>query len=88
MYVDVGVDLGAKANAVLVPRSALQTVGERQVVYVADPDQQGRFIERQVEVDNTGGDRVVVIRGVAVGEQVVSEGGFFVRAELGRMTGH
>ena len=88
MYVDVGVDLGAKADAVLVPRSALQTVGERQVVYVADPDQQGRFIERQVEVDDTGRDRVVVIRGVAVGEQVVSEGGFFVRAELGRMTGH
>lgn len=84
MYVDVGVDLGAAANVVLVPRSALQTVGERQVVYVADPDQQGRFIERQVEVDDTGGDRVVVIRGVAVGEQVVSEGAFFLRAERGR----
>jgi RND family efflux transporter MFP subunit len=85
MYVDVVVD-GATTSGPVVPRSALQSVGGRQVVYVVDPSMAGMFVEREVRVGESVGDRVVVTSGLAVGEKVVSEGSFFVRAEAERAT--
>jgi RND family efflux transporter MFP subunit len=86
MYVDVVVD-GATMSGPVVPRGALQSVGSRQVVYVADPSMAGMFVEREVRLGAAAGDRVVVTSGLAVGEKVVSEGSFFVRAEAQRAVG-
>jgi len=84
MYVDVELGGAAARSGVFVPTAALQIVGSDAVVYVADPAQRGRFIERKVEVGDTSGDRVLVVAGLQPGDAVVSGGVFFVRAERER----
>ena len=87
MYVDVLVGEGASRRGLLVPKSAVQIVGSDTVVYVATDAQQGRFVERKVEIGSESGDRVLVLSGLQPGDAVVTDGVFFVRAERERTTG-
>lgn len=85
MYAEVSVQApGAGTASLLVPRSAVQNVGDRTVLYLADPLQQGRFIEREVELGETSGDRVAVRSGVQRDDRVVTAGSFSLRAERER----
>lgn len=68
-----------------IPRAALQTIGDRTVVYVAHPADDGEFAERTVRLGEASGERVTVVAGLAVGEQVVGKGSFSVRAERERL---
>jgi cobalt-zinc-cadmium efflux system membrane fusion protein len=85
MYVDITVPTAGGAQTVVVPRGAVQNVDDRQVVYVSDPRQPGRFIEREVRLGTASGEQVEVLSGVQPAEQVVSAGSFFVRAERERL---
>jgi RND family efflux transporter MFP subunit len=85
MYADVQIGGAAGPEGVTVPRSAVQTIGDRQVVYVAVPGQRGRFIEREVRLGAFAGDTVQVVSGLAAGDAVVTRGSFFVRAERERL---
>lgn len=91
-YVDVALEAsghqGTAQNAVSVPRAAVQTVGARTVVYVADPTEPGRFVERAVRLGSGTGDVVQVASGLQPGDVVVTRGSFFIRAELERMGTH
>jgi multidrug efflux pump subunit AcrA (membrane-fusion protein) len=69
---------------VFVPRTAVQVVGAESIVYVASPDQHGRFIEQKVEVGDASGDQVSVLAGIEPGDRVVTDGTFFLRAERER----
>ena len=87
--------LGTSANVVVagasgtsglsVPRSAVQNVGDRTVVYLANPNEPGTFVEREVRLRQTSGDQVEAVSGVHPGDLVVAEGSFFVRAERERL---
>jgi multidrug efflux pump subunit AcrA (membrane-fusion protein) len=66
---------------VVVPRTAVQTIGDRQVVFVPVEDEEGRFIQRTVALGQPVGEAYTVLRGLAPGEAVVTEGSFFLRAE-------
>jgi Cupredoxin-like domain len=68
-----------------VPRSAVQNVGDRTVVYLANPKEPGKFIEREVRLGQSSGEQVEVISGVKPSDVVVTEGSFFVRAERERL---
>jgi multidrug efflux pump subunit AcrA (membrane-fusion protein) len=70
------------SERVVVPRTALQTIGERQVVFVPAPDEAGKFMARPVLVGPLRGDRVTIHSGVQPGEVVVTEGSFLLRAEM------
>ena len=85
MYADVVVSGAHRADVVTVPRTAVQTVGNRQVVYLADAHQAGTFIERDVRLGEVSGADVQVTSGVAVGDRVVSTGSFSLRAEGERL---
>jgi len=86
MYADVVV-AGASGNpAPRVPRSAVQNVGDRTVVYLANPKEPGKFVEREVRLGQSSGEQVEVVSGVQPGDVVVSEGSFFVRAERERLS--
>ena len=85
MYVDIEAGEGQMAMAVAVPRSAVQVVGNRSVVYVADPARPGQYAERVVETGDTAGDTIEVRSGVTPGEVIVAEGSFAVRAEAERL---
>jgi RND family efflux transporter MFP subunit len=82
MYVTLAFTTPGGERTVVVPRAAVQTIGERQVVFVPAPDEEGKFLPRTVEVGPLRGDRVTIRSGVQPGEVVVTEGSFFLRAEL------
>ena len=87
MYADVILQTSAPAARTLLTRTAVQTVGDRSVVYLTDAKTPGRFIEREVRLGEAVGerDRVEVLNGVAAGDLVVTEGSFFLRAERERL---
>jgi len=60
-------------------------VGDRQVVYVANPSEPGTFTEREVRVGDASGEQIEIVSGVEQGDRVVSRGSFFVRAERERL---
>jgi cobalt-zinc-cadmium efflux system membrane fusion protein len=75
---------GGGAPVPIVPRAAVQTIGDRHVVYVPAPGG-GRFVEREVRPGQTAGDAVEILAGLAVGERVVTKGSFSLRAERDRL---
>jgi cobalt-zinc-cadmium efflux system membrane fusion protein len=85
MYADVVVAGASGASTVRVPRTAVQNVGDRTVVYVANPKEPGKFVEREVRLGQSSGEQVEVVSGVQPGDVVVTEGSFFVRAERERL---
>ena len=85
MYAEVTVHApGAGTASLLVPRSAVQNVADRTVLYVADPRQPGRFIEREVQLGEGSGDQVAVRSGLQPDDRVVTAGSFSLRAERER----
>jgi membrane fusion protein, heavy metal efflux system len=81
MYVTMAFSTPAGEREVAVPRVAVQTIGGRQVVFVAVPDQEGTFAQRTVKLGRLAGESYTVLRGLQRGEVVVTEGSFFLRAE-------
>ena len=82
MYVTLAFMTPGSERTVVIPRGAVQTIGERQVVFVPAPDEEGKFLPRPVQVGPLRGDLVTVRSGVQPGEVVVTEGSFFLRAEM------
>jgi cobalt-zinc-cadmium efflux system membrane fusion protein len=87
MYADVqvGVSSAADLTGVTVPRAAVQTVGDRSVVYVASAGIPGQFVERAVRLGDAAGAQVRIVSGLTAGESVVVGGSFFIRAEAERL---
>jgi RND family efflux transporter MFP subunit len=85
MYADVVVTGTPGTSMPVIPRSAVQNVGDRTVVYLANPKEPGKFTEREVRLGQSSGELVEVVSGVQPGDVVVTEGSFFVRAERERL---
>ena len=83
MYADVAIAAGA-ASGLSVPRTAIQNVGDHQVVYLPAGNESGKFIEREVRIGHASGDLVEILSGLTAGDSVVSAGSF-VRAEVERL---
>lgn len=75
----------SKESSVVVPREAVQIVGDRSVVYLADAKESGRFVEREVRLGAAGGEMVEVTSGLQPGDPVVVKGSFSLRAERERL---
>jgi membrane fusion protein, heavy metal efflux system len=82
MYVTLAFTTPGEERTVVIPRSAVQTIGAQQVVFFPAPDEEGKFLARTVELGPLRGDRIAVRSGVQPGEAVVTEGSFFLRAEM------
>ncbi len=67
---------------IVVPRAAVQTLGERQVVFVTTPDEAGTFVARTIHTGPPHRDFATIRGGVEPGDLVVTEGSFLLRAEL------
>lgn len=84
MFASVSFDAPSREAVPMLPRNAVQSIGERAVVYVAPAGDDARFIERTVKLGSVVGESVEVLAGLKPGERVVVEGSFFVRAEAAR----
>ncbi len=71
-FVDASVELSSQPNALVVPAEALQTGQGEQFVFVVKPDQTVDY--RAIQVERIINGEAVVKKGVAVGEQVVTDG--------------
>jgi RND family efflux transporter MFP subunit len=85
MFADVTIDSAGQGAIAMIPRAAVQNVGDRTVVYLADAKQAGRFIEREVRLGDRSGSDVAILSGLRPGDQVVADGSFNVRAERDRL---
>jgi RND family efflux transporter MFP subunit len=85
MFADVAVASSGTAPVLSVPKDAIQSVGDRQFVYVGSASDPTKFVERQIRRGRDLGDRVEVLTGLSSGDAVVSKGSFFVRAEAERL---
>ena len=86
MYAEMQVESRESTElAVIVPREAVQIVGDRSVVYVADATQAGRFVERVVETGAAVGDQIEILGGLRAGDRIVVKGSFALRAERERL---
>lgn len=84
MFVDVNFGGTAPSansqSAVSVPRSALQFIGDKPVVFIAG-DKPGAFVQRNVTVGAEADGLTQIVSGLNSGEQIVTEGSFLLRAE-------
>jgi Cu(I)/Ag(I) efflux system membrane fusion protein len=85
MYAEVIIADAEGRSVLTVPKSAVQNVGNHQVVYLAAPDDPAKFTEREIRVGRSMGNRLEVLSGVTAGESLVSQGSFFIRAEAERL---
>jgi RND family efflux transporter MFP subunit len=82
MYVTMAFVTRTGERKVVVPRSAVQILGDRQVVFLAVKDEEGKFIQRAVRLGESVSDAgYAVLSGLNPGDVVVTEGSFFLRAE-------
>ncbi|MBK8148501.1 MAG: efflux RND transporter periplasmic adaptor subunit [Acidobacteria bacterium] len=82
MYVRVAFGaLGdAERTMPVVPASAVQNIGGRQIVFVATEDK-SKFELRAVRLGPETNGRMTVLEGLQVGDRIVTEGSFMLRAE-------
>ena len=71
-------------NTLVVPRSAVLDTGTRKLVYVAKGD--GVFEAREIQAGAPSEDVYPVLRGLRIGEQVVTNGNFLIDSQT-RLTG-
>jgi multidrug efflux pump subunit AcrA (membrane-fusion protein) len=60
--------------AAVVPRLALQHVGDRQFVSVVNRAGPGTFTQREVQVGDASREQVEIVSGVEPGDRIVSKG--------------
>ncbi|KQM98776.1 efflux RND transporter periplasmic adaptor subunit [Sphingomonas sp. Leaf25] len=75
---------GTVAGGVTVPAEAVQTLGERTVVFVATPT---GFRAQDVIVGTRSGERVQILRGLAAATRIAAANAFLLKAELGKSEG-
>jgi RND family efflux transporter MFP subunit len=81
MYMTMSFSTPGGTPVVAVPRAAIQTIGARHVVFVPVEGDEGRFLQRTIQLGRLLGESYTVLKGVEPGEMVVTEGSFFLRAE-------
>jgi RND family efflux transporter MFP subunit len=80
MYVDVEFSSQGQAG-LTVPEAAVQSIGERQYVFVPVPKSEGSFVVRQIRLGAAANGYYPVLEGVKSGELVVTDGSFILKAE-------
>ena len=83
MYVNVA--FGSMGNAEstppVIPSAAVQHMGDKPVVFVAT-DKPNVFVVRSVRLGKENDGRFIVLEGLNVGDRIVTDGSFLLRAEM------
>jgi cobalt-zinc-cadmium efflux system membrane fusion protein len=81
LFVTARLILSAKPAQVVIRNSAIQTLENRNVVFVRNGD---KFEARDVELGGRDADQIEVLFGVADGESYAAKNSFVVKAEIGK----
>jgi RND family efflux transporter MFP subunit len=85
MFVEVGFQGGtgaATGQELVVPSAAVQRLGERTIVYVPKEDEPGAFEIREIEVGSMVEGYHRVLKGLQIGEKVVTKGSFTLKTQM------
>jgi cobalt-zinc-cadmium efflux system membrane fusion protein len=89
MFAQAEINTGQQSGAsseqtphLVIPREAVQKVGEDQVVFVADG--QNRFKAVKIKVGTTSANEAELIGGLKEGAEVVAQGAFILKSELSK----
>lgn len=83
MYVDVGFTSQSDVGPI-VPEAAVQSIGERQFVFLPIKDNEGSFKLRQVRLGPAADGFYQVLEGLKPDDTVVTDGSFILKAEAVR----
>lgn len=79
MYATLRIAGTARSGVLSIPRDAVLSTGERNIVFVKERN--GRLAPREVALGASNDDRVEILRGLAAGDTVVASATFLVDAE-------
>lgn len=79
MFATIFFDVEVGKDDLSVPMEAVMVTGERNLVFVRDPD--GMLVSREVTLGGRAGNRVQILDGLAEGETIVASANFLVDAE-------
>lgn len=80
MYTVTKIAAGERQRALVVPKSALQDLDGRSVLFVARDEKS--FEKREVRTGRQSGELVEILDGLRTGEKVVTSGGFLLKSEM------
>lgn len=83
LFVNVEVTADERAVPITVAAEAIQTLGDKPVVFLQTP---GGFLAQPVELGRSDGKRIEVVRGLQPGARYASMGSFVVKSEAGKST--
>ncbi len=75
-------ELSGEGAPLVIPATAPLITGRRALVYVADPEEEGRYAGREIVLGPRAGDHYLVVSGLMEGEQVVTRGNFKIDSAL------
>jgi len=81
LFVEGRIRIEGKPAAILVPKTAVQKIENETVLFVEDHE---GFMPREVKVGGQNAAYVEIIGGLKAGERYVIEGGFIIKAEMGK----
>lgn len=80
MFADLEITTDILNNAILIEDAALQTEGEKQIVFVALT--KNTFEKRYVKIGKEQDGKLQILEGIKEGEQIVLEGSFTLKSEM------
>lgn len=80
MYATIHIGVGRTPPVLVVPSEAIQELRGERVVFVDRGA--GRFEKRLVETGRTVGGLTEIVRGLEIGQRVVTRGSFLIKSEL------
>lgn len=80
-FVTAGIVVEEQKTPLVVPKTALQTVGKDQVVFVRTPE---GFEKREVVLGRSTGEAAEIVFGLDPGEEIAVANTFTLKAELGK----
>lgn len=87
MFAEAEIEFGDPQDTeptVVIPESAVQSIAGTTVVFVIEEGEPGTFIKRTVKLGQEVDGKFQVLSGLREGEKIVTEGGFVLKAELGK----
>ncbi|MCC7349333.1 MAG: efflux RND transporter periplasmic adaptor subunit [Phycisphaerales bacterium] len=84
MFVRARIGDGAAEGVLAVPAGAVQVVEGGPAVFVAVDGEENTFAKRGVKLGKQLAEQVEIVQGLKEGEQVVVEGAFILKAEMGK----
>lgn len=70
------------SEAILIPSTAIQHIGDRTIVFVPKGGESGHFEARDIELGNESNGFSRVTKGLALGDRIVTKGGFTLKTQL------